>query len=307
MTPRTSFILQLLQKLGAPLMGAVNAHAAADSAGEKEAQAMAQLLSESVKVGISLSQAMNLKTDDGDADAIRVALATLAGGLVAESYKQTGRVPGDAEGRRILKALESVIVFSDNFAPAAEHAQRLQTLEGAPPFFDPVQTSIYTLHALLPAIGAISEFSFGQSETRLVQEVSERLGAKAKELSQTLGGGANAMSEMIILQALGQVYADVHKAETKNLKAKGDEATASMEAVWASFARQVTMLEVVMGSMGASGTGSGSGGGAKPAVNQPAAVEAPVAPTPPAAPPASTAPASAPPAGGNPMSFFKKK
>jgi hypothetical protein len=301
MDSRSQFLLQLLQKLGAPLMAAVSAHSVDE---EKDAQTLAALLSESVKVSISLSQVMNLKTDDGDADAIRVSLAALAAGLVAESYKQNGRVPGDTESRRISKALESVIVFADNFAPAAEHAQRLQTLDDVPPFFDAVQTNIYAIHALLPAIAAISEFSFGQADTKLVQEVSDRLGAKAKELLNTLGSGAAPMSELVILQALGRIYAGAHRAETERLNATGDTGTATIEGVWKSFETQVSMVSVLLASMtGGAVSASRGGAGVKP---NPVPESAPEAP--PLAPQAPAAPLAAPPraSGGNPMSFFKK-
>ena len=299
MDSRTQFILQLLQKLGAPLMAAVNAHSEGE---EKDAQTLAALLSESVKISISLSQAMNLKVSDGDSDAIRVSLATLAAGLIADSYTQHGRIPGEQESRRISKALESVIVFADNFAPAAEHSQRLQTLDGAPPFFDAVQTNIYAMHALVPAIIAISEFSFGQPVTRLIQEVSDRLGAKAKELLNTLGANGTAMSELVILQALGTIYAGAHRIETERLKTSDSTDAATIDGVWKSFDVQVSMVDVLVGSLGG-GTSAASGvgsGGVKPAVAAPA--EAP--PAPPAAPADATTP---PAAAGNPMAFFKKK
>lgn len=297
MDSRTQFLLQLLQKLGAPLMAAVNAHSAGE---EKDAQTLAALLSESVKISIALSQAMNLKTDDGDADAIRVSLAALAAGLVAESYKASGRVPGEQETRRISKALESVIVFADNFAPAAEHAQRLKTLDDVPPFFDAVQTNIYAIHSLLPAISAINDFSFGQADAKLVQDVSDRLGAKAKALSDTLGAGGAAMNELVILQALAKIYAGAHRAETERMKSSGDSG-AGMDAVWKSFDKQTSMVEVLLGSMGGgNASASRGGGGVKPAVAAPA--EAPAATAPATPPPAATAPANP----SNPMSFFKK-
>lgn len=308
--PRTQFLVQLLQKLGAPLMGAVNTHPTGDGTGEKDAQILSSLLSESVKISISLSQVMNLKSEDGDGDAIRVALATLGGGLVADSYRQTGRVPAENDVRRISKALESVIVFADNFTPAAEHAQRLQTLDSTPPFIDPVQTNIYSMHALLPAISAIVEFSFGQSETRLIQDVAERLGAKSRELVGSLSSGGSKMDELVVLQALGQIYASAHRAETKRLKDKGSDGAATTDAVWSAFDKQVAMLAVLLGAAsGGAGASSGGGGGVKPAAEAPVQ-EAPAAPPPPVAPavPAESAPpAAAPPAGGNPMSFFKKK
>jgi len=306
MDPRTQFLLQLLQKLGAPLMAAVNTHSQGDANGEKDAGTLASLLSESVKISISLSQAMNLKPDDGDADAIRVALAALAGGLIADSYKQNGRVPNENEGRRISKALESVIVFADNFAPAAEHAQRLKTLDNAAPFFDPVQTDLYAMHALVPAISAISEFSFGEPEPRLIQDVSDRLDARAKELMSSMSAAGNAMSELVILQALSQLYADAHRAETKRLKAQGGDAQASIDTVWASFDKQASMVAVLLGSMSGSSTASsgGSSGGVKPAAPPPTLPQPPESPA--AATPAAP-PASALQAGGSPMAFFKKK
>jgi hypothetical protein len=292
MDSRTQFLLQLLQKLGAPLMAAVNAHSGGE---EKDAQTLAALLSESVKISIFLSQAMNLKPGDGDADAIRVSLATLGAGLVAESYKASGRLPTDADSRRVSKALESVIVFADNFAPAAEHAQRLKTLDDTPPFFDAVQTDIFAIHAMLPAIAAIGDFSFGQADTKLIQDVSDRLGAKAKELSTTLGAGNTAMSELVIVQALARIYAGAHRAETERMKASGDSA-GGLAAVWRSFEAQASMVTVLLGSM-AGGSAASSGGGRKPAVSAPAE-----------APPEPQAPAASPPAApGNPMSFFKKK
>lgn len=299
MDSRTQFLLQLLQKLGAPLMAAVNAHSDGE---EKDAQTLAALLSESVKISISLSQAMNLKPGDGDADAIRVSLATLAAGLVAESYKASGRLPGDSDSRRIAKALESVIVFADNFAPAAEHAQRLKTLDGTPPFFDAVQTDIFAIHAMLPVIAAIGDFSFGQADTKLIQDVSDRLGAKARELSDTLGAGGTAMSELVIVQALARIYAGAHRAETERMKASGDSA-GGLDAVWRSFETQASMVAVLLGSMGGGSAASSGGSGRKPAVSAPA--EAP--PAPPPAPEAPPSAATAPAAPANPMSFFKKK
>lgn len=301
MDPRTDFLLQLLQKLGAPLMSAVCAHGAGQAEAES-AQTMASLLTSSVKVGIGLSQAMNLKPADGDADAIRVALTTLAAGLVAESYRITGRSPGDADLARIQKSLESVMVFADNFAPAPEHAQRLKTLDNIPPFFDPVQANIYSIHAFLPAIAAISEFSFGLEPASLIRDVAERLNQKA----QMMAGGDSGLAGMITLSALGQVYASAHRAETDRLAKAGDSTQASIESVWAAFDKQSAMLDVLVNSLSGSGQAASSsgGGGVRPAMETPVA-EAPAAPLAAAPPPA--VPPAPPAEGGNPMSFFKKK
>jgi hypothetical protein len=292
MDSRSQFLLQLLEKLGAPLMKAIQSQGSSAD----EAQTIAALLSETVKISISLSQAMNLKATDGDADAIRVGLAALAGQLVAESYARSGTVPGDAEAQKITKALQSVLAFSDNFAPAAEHAKRLQTLDGTLPFFDPVQTNLYTINALVPVMAAIAEFPFGQSETQLIVEVAEKLQARAKVLKDAVDDtdpAASKMADMVILQALAQIYVAAHRAETAQLKSLPEDQRgndSSMQPVWDRFDRQLAMLEVLLGSMSDGAVRGGRGGGKKPSVAAPAAE---------AAPPAK-------PAGGNPMSFFKK-
>jgi hypothetical protein len=311
MDSRSQFILQLLQKLGAPLMRAVNARSGSADEGAKDAQTISALLSETVKISIALSQAMNLKPEDGDADAIRVTLAALAADLVADSYKETGRLPTEADSRRITKSLESVLAFTDNFAPAAQHAQRLQTIDGAAPFMDEMQVSLYAMNALVPAIAAIAEFPFGQQETKLIQEVATTLSDRAKTLRSNLvqieGDGADGkMAELVLLQSLAQIYASAHRAETTRLKTLPEDSRGdlSLGPVWEQFDRQLAMLEVLLGTAG--GVSSGRGGkGVKPAAEAPAE-EPPAQPAAPAAQ-APAAQEAAPPAKpANPMSFFKK-
>ena len=286
-------------------MRAVNARSDGADEGAKDAQTISALLSETVKISISLSQAMNLKPEDGDADAIRVTLAALAADLVADSYKETGRLPSDTDSRRIAKSLESVLAFTDNFAPAAQHAQRLQTIDGTAPFMDEMQANLYAMNALVPAIAAIAEFPFGQQEAKLIQEVATALSDRAKTLRSNLaqieGEGADAkMAELVLLQSLAQIYAAAHRAETARLKTLPEDARGelSLTPVWKQFDRQLAMLEVLLGT--SAGNASGRGGkGVKPAAEAPAEEQqsAPVESAAPAAPPAKPA---------NPMSFFKK-
>jgi hypothetical protein len=240
---------------------------------------------------------MNLKPEDGDADAIRVSLATLAAGLVADTYRQTGRAPGEQDIRRMVKSLEAVIVFSDNFAPAAEHASRLKMIDGSLPFLDPVQAGLSSIHALVPVMAAIGGFSFGQDPARLVQDVAARLGEEVKTLQSRLSTPPDSLQELVLLQALGQLYAAAHRAETEKLRLAGDSGAGSIDAVWASFATQAAMLAALLDGFGKSGVSSAAGGGGSVKPSSVAPVEA----TPAAVPPSTGQPS------GNPMAFFKKK
>lgn len=309
MDSRSQFLLQLLEKLGAPLMRAINARADESDESAKDAQTIAALLSETVKISITLSQAMNLKPEDGDADAIRVSLAALAGSLVADSYQQTGRLPTEADARRISSSLESVLSFSDNFGSSAEHAQRLLTLTGTPPFIDPMQAGLYAMNALVPAISAVSEFPFGQQETKLIQEISGKLSERAKAMREKLtisGAAEGQMAELILLQSLAEIYASAHRAETARLKTLSEEARGgelSLNPVWSAFDRQLAMLEVLLESSAGAASG-GKGAGKKPDVDLPAAEsETPAAPAATTTAASTTVPPAKP---GNPMSFFKK-
>lgn len=291
---RTDFLLQLLQKVGSPLTAATVRHSSGNP--QDDARVLATMLSESVKISIGLSQALNLKTEDGDADAIRVALAKLSAGLVAESYAQTGRIPGDGESTKITKLLESVIVFSANFAPSEEHTKRLKMLDSTPPFFDPVQINLYVMNALLPVLSAVAEFSFGQPETKLVADIAARLQTESKQVLSTLGN-VNPVDELVALQALSNLYASVHKSHVAAFKQTSGDAAPSIEQVWKEFSLRRAMVDVLLGATlkdTAASQTSSSGGGVSPA------------------PQAESAPVQAPQAqqatgGGSPMSFFKKK
>ncbi len=309
MDSRSQILLQILDKLGVPLMKAAyaqtTAQAGPDDAGQKEAQAVAALLSETVKISIGLSQAMNLKPEDGNPDSIRIALAALAANLIADISQKTGRLPGEQESRRITKVMESVLAFSDHFAPAAEHASRLRSLGNGPVFFDPAQAALCAMNGLVPVISAVAAFPFGQSETKLIQDIAARLSAKAEDMRGTLlnemaDEAAEKFSALVILQALGQIYAAIHREETSKLlnQPQADQGQGSLEPVWAEFEKQAAMLGVILSAVAGDETVTGASGRGGKTVKPAAA--APAEETPAAAPPP-----AAPPKGSNPMAFFK--
>jgi len=307
MDQRTQYLIQVLEKLGGPLMEAIQgAPGSKDSDSAQDAKTMAGLLSRSVEVSIAMTSALNITDKDGDPDAVRLALAAVAGPIIADLYENSGKVPEDAEVERITNALEAVLTFSSNFTPAAEHAQRLETLSGDKPLFDGTQAHIYTLHALIPVLNAITEFPFGNSETKLFQDVTRRLEEKAKSLNQVLSKeNGSPLGELIILKTLAEIYAACHKTETAKLLSEDGERDSepSLDPVWENFETRVAMLEAVTRSAvpGTEGAGASGGTEAAPPVFNKEKLEN-------QAPAASEVqqPAEAPAQGDNPLSFFKK-
>lgn len=300
-----------------------------------DAQKMAELLGQSVKMSISMAQVMDINMAGSDGDTLRVALAALAGPLVAGQYSHHGRVPEEADLKRLTTALQAVLTFSENFTPAADTAQRLDSVDAAEPLkgqggdsaTDPVQAGVQYVYAFLPVINAVGAFPFGQPEQKLIMEIAERLVTKAAELREILlpdlEGEMQKQAELGLLSVLGRLYGACHMAETARVTAlseQGQDAPLSIDPVWKAFGLRAGMLEALAGNLvpGAGVRRAGGGGAQSPAVPPPQQQQPPPAPPPqapeqPSAPPHSP-PAEqamqqtpvAPPAGANPMSMFAR-
>lgn len=280
MTPNAQYLLQILEKIGSPLMRAVIAQdsSADDSALQEQAKTLAALLSRTVQVSIGMSQSFDFAKNETaigseqDGDTLRVALAALAGPLVADQYSKMGRLPADQDLNRLTSTLDSVLTFSENFSPnTTDAAARLQNIDSnAGAATDATQRSLHYIGAFLPVIDAVARFSFGQNEKKLVLDVSEKLVKRAMDLRETAfatiqGEEAQKAAEVKILAALGQVYAACHDAQIAAMTA-GDGAAAdadpdaALQTVWKNFETRCAMIEAVVGGfdMGAAATQSGA-------------------------------------------------
>ena len=325
MTARSVFLVQMLDKLGAPLLGAVSEAAARKGAGvgpQEEAGRMAELLGRSVQISITLAEKMHLRDAGGDPDAVRLALTGLAAGLVAGHYRQAERAPDEGEIKRLVGALETVLTFADNFTPAAENTARLQAI--VPGVFpaDEGQIAIQYISALTPVVSEVAAFSFGRQEKKLMQDVAIRLmteaGALRTQILGALAGPPDAQrAELGLLKSLAVLYAECHRAEKTRLLAMSDAERARaaqdgggvlpMDALWKAFDARLGMMKALAENALPAEVAVGSSGGGPapqpfPAAAPPVPPPAQVVPLPPAQEP--------PPADGgayNPMSFFKGK
>jgi hypothetical protein len=314
MNHRAEYLLQVLEKIGAPLLAsviAVNARGT-DSALHNEAQKIAELLAKTVQTSIDMSYALDLGPTGGMTDSIRVALAGLAGPLVAQFFQNNAKTPGDPEIKRLVAALQAVLSFAENFEANSENSDRLRDISANGGRVDAAQTHVQYIQAFIPVIGAVGAFPFGQPEQKLIMEVSSRLAAKAEQLRQSMFGelgDGNKRAELGILKTLAEIYAACHRAETAKLQGMDDDRRAaaglSTDTLWKNFDLQTAMLEalaqgIVSGTSTVAATGS-SGGGPKPAEPPPVEIPLQSAMPPPAAPQAPPAQSS----GSSPMSFFK--
>jgi hypothetical protein len=268
MDARAAYLLQILEKIGSPLMAAI-VHASThfapaqvknnpDSLAAHDAQKMAALLGKTVQLGIDIGNVSDLAREGLHDDSIRVALTALASPLIARQFLQNGQIPTDADLRRMIPALQAVMAFSENFEPSARNAQRLEAIG-----VHENQALVQYIHAFVPVLNALGNFSFGQSEQKLIMEVSSRLTAKAEALGRSIITTAmpeeRKAGEIALLAMVANLYAACHEAETVRLMTlRDDEFSAlpqapggglSLEAVWSAFDIRVAMLEALAGHL----------------------------------------------------------
>lgn len=327
MDQHTTYLLQMLETLGAPLMSAVMAAQPHDQAIDlqSEAQSLAALLGKTVETSIELGTVMDVNPAEAQDDTLRVALAGLAAPLVAGQYARRHQIPESADLKKITGALQAVLTFSDNFTPTAQTVERLKNLEAQGQIVDSYQTQIQYMQAFIPVIEAIAAFSFGQAEAKLIMDVSTRLVKRAVQLRETLLPGIDdeavqKRTELGFLNALATLYSACHKAETGKVLNMDETARAgglTMEPVWTAFDTRAAMLEALAARIAGSvaSQGGGQSGGQSPALSQAAPPDTPPAsggvqqPAVPLAspppPPSDSQTPTAPPSGGhNPMAMF---
>jgi hypothetical protein len=302
MVQSSKFAVQLLEKIGAPLAASIESVAHEGEENDVEAaKTMAQLLGQAVQVSIALNNSLGLSETEEQADSTRLALAAIAAPLLGDFYAQNSRVPADQDIKRIVKSLEAVLAFADNFTPAAEGQSRLSTIDHKKPLFDETQTSLVVMQALTPAIQAIAECPFGQSENKLVQDVAARLQSYAADIE-----GSDKLNELMVFKSLAALYAECHRAETARLSSASDEERGdlSTDPIWDKFAARLEMIKVIAGVETKANTASSATTrtSAPSQEIQAEPVNVPQTPPVPAEPPSADNASAAP---SNPMGFFK--
>lgn len=302
---KTAFRLQFLHDVGAPLMVAVDG--AMPGADEKAAaEQVAALLTRTVQASISLAD--SLKIADAD-DGVRAGLAALAARLLGAHFAVAGKMPGDAEVRRIAASMDAVLAFADNFMPGAEGRARLEMTDGGV-LPDETQMAIQFAAAMVPVMTVVAAFPFGRPEKKLLQDIGDRLTGDAEDLRRDLAGddmsaAAARRADLQCLRILCDIYAACHAAETTHLAAMPSEARDGlaaggqipMEPVWEAYGLRLAML----GALGG-GTGRRSApGSVMPSPVRPPVAAVPAAPEPAAATPVVEARKD------DPLSFFAKK
>ena len=247
MSTRSDYLLSFIERLGMPLFTASSGEGAGTP--EEEARAAAELLSRAVQLSIDLGRITAIEKAEPDrTDALRVGLAALAGDLVAAQKKILGRMPAEADLKRIGGVIEVILSFSESFAPEPALTQTLANLPARGQAVSAEQAGLQYLHAFLPVIEAVGRFTFGQQDKILVRDVAARLSTETQTLRQTIfppsGDAAeDRRIERSLLSVLAALYAAAHNEEIDRFgKAGPNDPPPNLATVWTRFETRLAML-----------------------------------------------------------------
>ena len=190
------------------------------------------------------------KADPKQTESIRVALAALAGPIVAKLYQNSSRLPNEADLKRVTTALEAVMTFSDNFTPSDENIARLDMIEAHGTKADIHQTNIQYIQAFAPAVDTIATFSFGQPEKKLVLDMCDRITKQAKAIRENHFPDAKnddaKRCELGLVKALADLYTNCHKNAVAKLSSTSEPDTSAqalaLKGIWEDFEKRAAIM-----------------------------------------------------------------
>lgn len=341
MDKKHQIFLQVFEKLGTPLVAAVNevtARSGGKTTEKEDAEKLAQLLTAVTKASIELSEKSDLTQSDADKDDLRLGLTSVVTPLVAGLYQMSGKIPAGADAQRFSEAFQALASYADNFVSIKDAANRIKQMEQGQFFADENQIRLQTLNALVPIVNSVVAFPFGEQPGKLIRKVTDRLLADAREIQgdimSDLPKGEKEHAQLSLLKGLVVIYAQSHFSEMARIVSSQDQqkregSGMTMEPVWKAYDARVDMLKVLAAALSDQELGAGQPAPQQAAQELPAQQTAqqqqppqtqpqtqplaqeetqPPSPTPPSTPQPQEAPAqSASSGGGSPMSFFAKK
>lgn len=300
MTQTNSYLITVLETIGTPLMAAVSQVCAEDQSippetrPQEEAKRVAALVSVAVQVSIELGNQLEI-AQAPNIEELRVSLAQVAAGLVADQYRRLKTIPTGDDLQAIYGAAKSVLGFTQSFVLGLEADQRLKALSGS--VIDHAGAKMHYLSAFIPVVNVVSSFAFGQADDAFMRSVAEKMTQKARDIVAAQPGDLSeeqrSLHELHMLRALCNLYAESHKEEIIRMS-RLDEAQRNAVSpdmavanVWSNFDRRVAMMQTLTHAI-VPGAETAT---VAPARDVPASNIAPVVP--PAAPPVEAPPPAA--------------
>ena len=215
MNHQNELLLYVIEKLGAPLLGAAHKVArdgnpAATPA--QEAEAMARLLSSSVKLGIGLGGRLNAASDDQQQEALRFKLTAIAAEALSERVGSAAELT-ETISDELLQAVDPLFTIAQSFTLSQgvlDHLGKLGYSE------QDLRLAFNTMmvESLMPVVACLQKRPLsGQPPSNSIQLIAETILKDVQTLGPALTGNAGADTPFLYAKLaglLGEAYKTAH-------------------------------------------------------------------------------------------------
>lgn len=249
--------LRIFEKLGTPLIAAVNEvktrTGQSDSDENEDAQKLAQLLTIVTRESVVLAEKADIVQSDSEKDDLRLSLTTIIAPLIASLYQMGGKIPEEKETGQLADSFAALSSYIDNFISIKEGSSRIGQMEDGQYFIDENQIRIQTLSTLIPIVNSVIAFPFGEKPSKLIRNICSRLIEESATLQEKLFPTSNNSeakhAQLSLLRPLVVVYSQCHFSEMARILNSQDKnragASLSIEPVWKAFGERVEMIDAV--------------------------------------------------------------
>lgn len=256
---RAQLLSLIMFDIGLPIIDAITKVVPLEDQ-ERANASVAALLDKTIFNSDEIQDTLDISEDDMANVYVRISMASIAARIIALQYERTGKSPTAKDIKQYVSSLDTLQTFSDRYI-LGESLSKLYALE-SPEATRALRnmTKLGYLESFAPMIDVVVNFSFGVSQQKMIQDVSEKLRNFAeKSRVDILGSGFTSnqikASELAILKVMVDLYCTCHNRQTKIIMemdedARGEESMSKhLEAIWAAFENRLTMLNVLSGSI----------------------------------------------------------
>lgn len=249
---RSTFLSSIMHDVGLPLIRAIIKYGPHQDENAIAAE-MATLLTQTVQSNDYIKDTLDIKELATQNSELHLILTSLSSKIIAAHYERTKTPPTDQDLKRFMGAINALLAFSEDYMPIISlteaYPENKQKLSVSPRH----TTDLTYISVFLPLINAVARFSFGLNESRMIQNVSERLNARTAQirsnlLGDTLNDTDKKSAELSILDTLVELYASCHMQEIDRITALSSAApdtqdsTQQIENIWTLFEHRVSLL-----------------------------------------------------------------
>ncbi len=248
---RTELLAGIMQDIGLPLLLSM-IDVDPNKSQDENVIDISKLLGSTLLTSETITRSLQVGEDEEDLDYLFRSTG-FAAQIMAGLHRATKKMPSEKDIKRTVSSTTTLLAFSEHYKPG--DTPEIEGSEMSDLLKKKLETNIDLrfLTVFIPVANVISEFSFGQTENKMIQDVSEKLKDHAVEhrkriLGNTLSLKEEKEAELIILESLANIYVGCHKAELLRVTSLKDSAKAAeksdaqIQNIWDAFEQRMMIL-----------------------------------------------------------------